>query len=71
MKMPASYSRNFHKKVIDYVNDGNNCNQAAIKFNISPNTAMNWYKRYKSEGHYLSKQVGGKKSKLKEEEVID
>ena len=62
--MPASYSKDFRKKVISYVNRNNSCNSASIKFEISANTVRNWYKRYKTEGHYLAKKVGGKKGRV-------
>jgi transposase len=67
--MPASYSQDLRKKVIGYVNKGNSCHKASIKFEISSNTVMNWYKRYKSEGHYLSRKVGGKKGRISEQDV--
>lgn len=31
---------------------------------------MNWYKRYKTEGNYLSKKVGGKKGRIGEQDVV-
>ena len=31
---------------------------------------MNWYKRYKSEGNYLSRRVGGKKGRISEQAVV-
>jgi transposase len=68
--MPASYSQDFRKKVIEYVNRGNSCHSASIKFEISSNTVMNWYKRYKSEGNYLSRKVGGKKGRISEQDVV-
>lgn len=68
--MPASYSQDFRKKVMDYVNKGNSCHSASLKFEISSNTVSNWYKRYKTEGHYLSKKVGGKKGRISEQEVV-
>jgi len=67
--MPASYSLDLRKKVIEYVNKGNSCHSASIKFEISANTVMNWYKRYKSEGHYLSRKVGGKKGRISAQDV--
>lgn len=67
--MPASYSQDFRKKVIGYVNRGNSCQSASIKFEIASNTVRNWYKRYKSEGNYLSRKVGGKKGRISEQEV--
>ena len=67
--MPSSYSKDLCKKVMNYVNKGNSCNKAGLKFDISPNTVSNWYKRYKSEGHYLSRKVGGKKGRVKPEEI--
>ena len=68
--MPASYSQDFRKKVIAYVNRGNSCHSASIKFEIASNTVRNWYKRYKSEGNYLSRRVGGKKGKISSQDVI-
>ena len=29
-----------------------------------------WYKRYKSEGHYLARKVGGQKSKIRSEDIV-
>ena len=52
-----------------YVNKGNSCNRASIKFEISANTVRNWYKRYKAEGHYLPKKVGGKKGRVTPQEI--
>jgi transposase len=68
--MPASYSQDFRKKVIEYVNKGNSFRSASIKFEISSNTVMNWYKRYKLEGNYLPRKVGGKKGRISEQDVI-
>ena len=67
--MPSSYSQDLRKKVMSYVNQGNSCNSASVKFEIASNTVRNWYKRYKSEGHYLSKKVGGKKGRVTPEEI--
>ena len=67
--MPAPYSKDFRKKVIDCVNQGHSCNSVSIKFEIAANTVRNWYKRYKSKGHYLPKKVGGKKGRLTSQEV--
>ncbi|WP_202148997.1 helix-turn-helix domain-containing protein [Candidatus Sarmatiella mevalonica] len=36
---------------MNYVNKGNSCNRAALKFEISPNTVRNWVARYKTEGN--------------------
>jgi transposase len=67
--MPASYSQDLRKKVIEYVNKGKSCHSASIKFEISANTVRNWYKRYKSEGNYLAKKVGGKKGRVTPQEI--
>ena len=67
--MPASYSEGFRKKVITYIERGNSCNSTSIKFEIAANTVRNWYKRYKSEGHYLARKVGGKKGRATEQDV--
>ena len=67
--MPASYSQDFRKKVIEHVNKGNSYNKASIKFDIASNTVRNWYKRYKTQGRYLSRKVGGKKGRITAQDV--
>jgi len=68
--MPRSYSEDLRKKVITYVNKGNSCNSAGIKFEIASNRVRNWYKRYKSEGNYLARKVGGKKGRVTGQDII-
>ena len=41
--MPASYSEDFRKKVITYIERGNSCVSASIKFKIATNTVRNWH----------------------------
>ncbi len=67
--MPASYSQDFRRKVIDHVKKGNSCHSASLKFEIASNTVRNWYKRYKIEGNFLSRRVGGKKARVSKEEI--
>ena len=62
--MPRSYSQDFREKVMKYVKQGKSCNAASIKFDIAANTVRNWYKRYKSEGHYKERAHLGKKGKI-------
>ena len=69
--MQASYSQDLRKKVIEHVLKGNSCGSAWIKFEISSNTVMNWYKRCKSEGNYLPRKVGGKKGRISEQDVVN
>ncbi len=54
---------------MDYVSKENSCHSASIKFEVASNTARNWYKRYQLEGHYVSRKVGGKKGRIREQEV--
>ena len=68
-KMPSSYSKDFRIKAMHYVNKGNSCNRASVEFEISANTVRNWYKRYKSEGHYLAKKVVGKKGRVTPQDI--
>lgn len=67
--MPGSYSQDFRKKVISYVNKGNSCHSASIRFEIASNTVRNWYKRYKLEGHYKPRKVVGKKARIRDQEI--
>lgn len=69
--MSASYSQDFRRKVIEYVNKGNSCHNASMKFEIVSNTVRNWYKRYKLEGHFSPRKVGGKKGRVSAEEVAN
>ncbi|KJV55418.1 helix-turn-helix domain-containing protein [Orientia tsutsugamushi] len=62
--MPKSYSQDFREEVIKCVNQGKSCNAASVKFDIAANTVRNWYKRYKSEGHYKERDRLGKKGKI-------
>ncbi|SPM45705.1 IS630 family transposase [Orientia tsutsugamushi] len=62
--MPKSYSQDFLEEVIKCVNQGKSCNAASVKFDIAANTVRNWYKRYKSEGHYKERDRLGKKGKI-------
>ncbi|KJV55607.1 IS630 transposase-related protein [Orientia tsutsugamushi] len=62
--MPKSYSQDFREEVIKCVNQGKSCNDASVKFDIAANTVRNWYKRYKSEGHYKERDRLGKKGKI-------
>ncbi|WP_371254313.1 helix-turn-helix domain-containing protein [Orientia tsutsugamushi] len=50
----------FWEKVIKCVNQGKSCNATSVKFDIAANTVRNWYKRYKSEGHYKERDRLGK-----------
>ena len=43
--------------------------KTSIKFEIAANIVRNWYKRYKQEGHYLAKKVGGKKARFTNQEI--
>ncbi len=45
--------------------------KASIKFEIAANTVRNWYKRYKQEGYYLAKKVGGKKARFTNQEIAN
>ena len=54
---------------MEYVWRGNSCENASKKFDIASNTVRNWYKRYKAEGNYLAKKVGGKQGRVSAEEV--
>ena len=51
------------------VNECISCNSASTKLEILANTVGNWYKRYKSEGHYLAKKVGGKKGRITPQDI--
>ena len=41
-----------------------------VKFDIASNTVRKWHKRYKKEGHYLSKKVGGSQGRITSIDVL-
>ena len=67
--MARAYSEDLRKKAIDYILSGHSATASARKFDLSPNTVMNWYKRYREEGHYQAKFPPGKVGKASDAEL--
>jgi transposase len=62
--MGKAYSKDLRKRVIEYIEEGNNYTSASSRYNISRETARKWHIRYKTEGHYDQKPRKGKKSRI-------
>ena len=60
--MGKAYSIDLRKRVIEYIEEGNNYISASNRYKISRETVRKWYIRYKTEGHYNEKPRKGKKS---------
>lgn len=67
--MARAYSEDLRKKAIDYILSGHSAAASAKKFDLSPSTVMNWYKRYREEGHYRAKFPPGKVGKASDSEL--
>lgn len=62
--MGKAYSIDLRKRVIEYIEEGNNYISASSRYNISRETVRKWHIRYKTEGHYNQKPRKGKKSRI-------
>ena len=62
--MGKAYSIDLRKRVIEYIEEGNNYISASNRYKISRETVRKWYIRYKTEGHYNEKVRKGKKSRI-------
>jgi len=67
--MPKAYSEDLRKKAIDYILSGHSVGASSEKFDLSPGTVRNWYKRYREEGNYHAKFPPGKVGKVSDEEL--
>ena len=62
--MGKAYSIDLRKRVIEYIEEGNNYISASNRYKISRETVRKWYIRYRTEGHYNEKPRKGKKSRI-------
>lgn len=60
----SPYSVDLRKKVIEYIEAGNEQKAASEVFSIHKNTINRWWIRYKSEGIYTARARPGYKSKV-------
>lgn len=68
--MTRPISEDLRRRVIEYIELGNNCAKAAKKFDISYSSAHRWHRRYKTTGTYKAIPYPGKKAKVKSAEFI-
>ena len=62
--MTKSYSNDLRKRVIEYLDCGENYEEASKLFRVSVSAIGRWYRRYKEEGNYQAKIRGGSKKKI-------
>ena len=65
-----SYSIDFRKRALEYLDEGHTVRETAKTFKISPNTLSLWIKRRKETGNIQPKRREYK-SKLDSEQLID
>ncbi|MBK1664488.1 IS630 family transposase [Rhodospirillum rubrum] len=62
--MPKPYSMDLRERVVAAVKDeGLSRHQAASRFGVAVSTAVNWVKRYDTQGNVKPSQIGGHKPK--------
>ena len=61
--MAAPYSMDLRQRVIEAVEGGLSCNQAAARFNVAISTAIGWVNRYRETGSFAPDRMGGHRPK--------
>lgn len=69
--MTRSYSLDLRKKVIEYISEGHNYDEASKLFKISVSAIGRWYRKYKQEGVFEAKKRGGSKRKINIDLLVD
>lgn len=57
--MPKSLSLDLRHRVVQAVEDGLSCRQAAERFNVSASSAVRWHRAWRASGSCAAKQQGG------------
>lgn len=68
--MVRALSEDLRKRVIEYIERGNNYATTSRKFEVPYTTVHRWYSRYQKTGSYKAKPNLGKKAMLSNEEFI-
>ena len=61
--MASPYSMDLRQRVIDAVEGGLSCNQAAARFDVAISTAIGWVNRYRETGSVAAARMGGHRPK--------
>ena len=61
--MAAPYSMDLRQRVIEAVEGGLSCNQAAARFDVAVSTAIGWVNRYRETGSFAPDRMGGHRPK--------
>ena len=61
--MAAPYSMDLRQRVIEAVEGGLSCNQAAARFDVAISTAIGWVNRYRETGSVAAARMGGHRPK--------
>jgi transposase len=57
--MPAALSLDLRKRVVAAIEAGSSCRQAAERFGVGAASAIRWHARFRQEGRFDAKPVGG------------
>lgn len=69
--MTRPISEDLRRRVIEYIELGNNRHKASRKYEVSYSAVTRWYKRYKENGSYKATPYPGKKAKVSYAEFIN
>ena len=61
--MASPYSMDLRQRVIEAVEGGLSCNQAAARFEVAISTAIGWVNRYRETGSFAPDRMGGHRPK--------
>ena len=64
-----SYNIDLRAKVINFLKKGNTQKLATKIFELNAATVSRWWLRYKSEGHFKTRQIGGSKGKVNADDL--
>jgi transposase len=59
MPMPSPLSLDLRERVVAAVVAGASCHRAAARFGVSVSSASRWSERFRHEGQFASKPMGG------------
>lgn len=57
--MAKALSVDLRRRVVDAINEGLSCRQAAERFNVSPSSAIRWHQRHRATGGLTASKQGG------------
>lgn len=66
--MPKALSLDLRDRVVQAIEGGSSCRQAAERFEVSPSTAIRWHQAWRTNGSVAPKAAGGDRLSHKTEQ---